>query len=156
MKENTIKIHLNTHDSYKNKYNNEILSNDLFKYILDEIKGYSIKQKIKFHITSDFELTNEEKDIIIDMIRNSFGTDISEIMNASKKKNLANGLILFVGIIFLILYTCFNFKFLSEFILILGWVFIGEAICNFLYNTIENKLNIIRRKQITNAKVIFK
>ena len=90
------------------------------------------------------------------MIRNSFGTDISEIMNASKKKNLANGLILFVGIIFLILYTCFNFKFLSEFILILGWVFIGEAICNFLYNTIENKLNIIRRKQITNAKVIFK
>ena len=44
---------------------------------------------------------------------------------------------------------------LSEFTLIFGWVFIGEAICNILYAESENKHKISRRKQIVNAKVLF-
>ena len=57
--------------------------------------------------------------------------------------------------LFILVYSLFDLSFLEEFILIFGWVFLGEAICNFLYKEIENRYIIIRRKQIVNAKIIF-
>ena len=153
--ENIIKIHLNTKEDYKNKYNEEILSYQLSNYILEELKGINTKQKIKYVISTDFNIDEVEKNNLVDMIRNNFGADISEIMNLAKKERIANYLILLTGAIFLIIYSLLEKYIISEFVLILGWVFLGEAICNFLYKGIENKSKISRRKQIVNAKVIF-
>lgn len=152
--ENIIKIHLKEKQDYKNTYNDQILSYDLSNYILEESKNINTKQHIKFVITSDFKIS--EKEDLVDMVRKNFGTDIGEIINLSKKEKLINLLIFFTGIIFLLLYYIIALEVLSEFTLILGWVFLGEAICNFLYNGLENKLKITRRKQIINAKVVFK
>lgn len=149
-----IKIHLKNEECYKNKYNDEILSYELSNYILEETKGFKLNDKFEFIITSDFNIENQEK--LVDMIRNFFGTEVSESLNMSKKQSIANSLILLIGIIFLLLYYVIVPKFISELTLILGWVFIGEAICNFLYKGIENKLNVKRKKQIIDAKVIFK
>lgn len=151
-----IDIHLNNSEDYKNKYNENILSYELSNYILEETKGISINDKIEFVISNSFEINQEEKNNIVDMIRNSFGTDVSEIISSSKKQLVANLLIFLIGIIFLVLYYIIIPKFISELTLILGWVFIGEAICNFLYNGIENKIKIKRKKQIINAKILFK
>ena len=151
-----IYIHLNKKQDYKNKYNENILSYDLNNYIIEETKGISTKDKIEFIVSNDFDINEKEKDDLVDMIRNSFGTDVSEIISFSKKEVLANFLILFIGILFLILYYVIVPKFISELTLILGWVFIGESICNFLYRGIENKNKIKRKKQIINAKVIFR
>lgn len=153
---NIIKIHLRDNDDYKNLYNDNILAYSLSNYLLEETKGISSKNKLKFIITSDFEIKDEEKNKLISMIRNNFGADISEIINLSKKQQMTNFLILFIGILFLLIYyLLLKVIFLSEFTLILGWVFIGESICNFLYNGIENKSKIARRKQIVDAKVEF-
>ena len=54
--ENIIKIHLKSKDDYKNIYNEEILSYALSNYILEELKGLSTKAKIKFVISTDFEI----------------------------------------------------------------------------------------------------
>lgn len=151
-----IDIHLNNKEDYKNKYNENILSYELSNYILEETKGISTNKKIEFIISSDFEIDNKEKNNIVDMIRNSFGIDISEIISFSKKQLIANLLIFFIGLLFLLLYYVIEPKFISELTLILGWVFIGEAICNFLYHGVENKSKIKRRKQIINAKIFLK
>lgn len=151
-----IKIHLKDENDYKNIYSNEILSYDLSNYIIEETKGINSKHKIIFSITTDFNISDKEKNHLVDMIREFFGTDVSEAINYSKKQMLANTVILIVGFIFLLLYYVISPEFISELTLILGWVFIGEAICNFLYNGIENRLNIKRKKQIINAKIIFK
>lgn len=153
--ENTIKIHLKDKNNYKNKYNENILSYELSNYILEELKGINTKIKIKFNITSDFTMDDIEKNNLVDMIRNNFGADISEIINISKKERITNYLILFIAIILIIMYSLFDFKLLEEFILIFGWVLLGEAICNFLYKGIETNHKISRRKQIVNAKIIF-
>ena len=153
--ENIIKIHLKDRDAYKNDYNEQIISYDLSNYILEELKGINIKQKVKFIITSDFEMLEQEKEDLVDMIRKNFGSDISEIGNTAKKHRMSNYLILFIGIVFILLYSLLKIEVLSEFILIFGWVFIGEAICNFLYEGIENRYHIMRRKQIVNAKILF-
>jgi len=152
---NTIIIHLNKKEDYKNKYNENILSYELCTYILEEIKSADINQNIKFLITTNFNMTDVEKNNFVDMLRNNFGADIGEIMNISRKQNISNTLILIIGLIFFGIYSLLNNSLISEFLLILGWVFLGEAICNFLYSGIENKYRINRRKQIVDAKVIF-
>ena len=154
--ENIIKIHIKKQEDYKNTYNERILSYELSNYILEELKGIDVKRKIKFIISSDFNMEELEKNNLVDMIRNNYGADISEIINLSKKEQLANYIILLIGIIFLTLYSILEIELLSEFILILGWVFIGESICNFLYKGIDKKHKILRRKQIVNEKVLFK
>ena len=156
MKKNIISIHLKNKESYLNKYNDKKLSNDLINYILDESDNSFIKQKIEFIITSDFKFEEKEKNDFVDVLRNSFGTNISEIIHFSKKEIVANSLIFLAGIIFLIIYFLLNINFLSEFTLIFGWLFIGESMCNILYKGIKNRLKIIRRKQIVNAKIFFK
>lgn len=152
---NVIKIHLKNKEDYMNTYNDEILSYELSNYILEELKGINTKKKIEFHISTDFEITEDDKDSFVWMIRSNFGADISEIINLSKKQRLTNYLISIVAIFFLVIYPLFKIEFMSEFALILAWVFLGEAICNFLYNSMENIYKINRRKQIVNAKVIF-
>lgn len=150
-----ININLSNKEDYKNKYNESILSYDLSNYILEETKGINSNDKIEFIITYNFEINDMEKNNIVDMIRNSFGTEVSEIISFSKKQFIANFLIFFIGLLFLLLYYVIVPKFISELTLILGWVFIGEAICNFLYHGIENKNKIKRKKQIIDAKILF-
>ena len=153
--EKIIKIHLKEINDYKNTYNEEILSYNLSNYILEELKGIDTNQNIKFNISSDFYMSEQEKNNLVDMIRNNFGADISEIMNLAKKQKLLNYSILLIANILLVIYSLLEIKLLAQFILIFGWVVLGESICNFLYKGTENKHKISRRKQIVNAKVIF-
>lgn len=153
---NIINIHLKSSNDYKNQFNERILSYQLSNYILEELKGMDTKQKIEFNVSTEFKIDEQEKDTLVDMIRNSFGADISEIMNITKKQRMIHYIILLIAIILIILSFILQAKILAEFILILGWVLLGESICNFLYKGMETNHNIARRKQIVNAKVIFK
>jgi len=151
-----INICLKNSNDYKNQYNEEILSYQLSNYILEELKGIDTKQKIEFNISTEFEMSENEKNNLVDMIRNNFGADISEIINISKKQRMIHYLILIISIILIIISYLLQVKLLAQFILILGWVLLGESICNFLYRGMEINHNISRRKQIVNAKIIFK
>lgn len=152
---NIIKIHLVEKEDYKNIYNDEILSYILSDYILEETKGISLKNNIKFLVSSKFMMDDKEKENLVYMIRNNFGAEISEIINLSKKQLLANLFIFILGVFLLFIYSFLNDSFISEFILILSWIFLGEAICNLLYKFVENRYKIKKYKQIVNAKVDF-
>lgn len=153
--EKIINIHLNERTDYINKYNQRILSYDLSNYILEELKGINTKEKIKFNIKSDFVMSDLEKTNLVDMIRNNFGADISEILNLSKKHRIINCLILLVSIILIIIYSLINTELIAQYTLILGWVLMEQTIVFFLYKGTEFNHQISRRKQIVNAKIIF-
>lgn len=150
-----INVHLNSKRDYINVYNEKILSYDLSNYILEELKGISTKEKIEFLISTEFDLTFEERDDLVWMIRNNFGADITEITNLAKKQKITNYVISIIAIILLFIYSVLEIGLISEFVLIFAWVLLGEAICNFLYNSMENTYKIHRRKQIVNAKIEF-
>lgn len=154
--ENIIKIHIKDRTDYMNTYNHRILSYNLSNYILEELKGINTKEKIKFIISSDFQMEDLEKNNLLDMIRNNFGADISEIIHTSKKQLSANILISLIGIILISISTILKIKIIAQFTLIFGWVLLGEAICNFLYKGIDYKSKINRRLQIVKAKAEFK
>ena len=153
--EKIIKIHLTERTDYINKYNQRILSYDLSNYILEELKGIDTKEKIKFFIESNFEMTDLEKTNLVDMIRNNYGADISEILNISKKHSITYLLILLISIILIIIYSMINTELIAQYTLILGWVLMEQTICYFLYKGTEYNHQISRRKQIVNAKMIF-
>ena len=153
--EKIIKIHLTERTDYINKYNQRILSYDLSNYILEELKGIDTKEKIKFFIESNFEMTDLEKTNLVDMIRNNYGADISEILNISKKHSITYLLILLISIILIIIYSMINTELIAQYTLILGWVLMEQTICYFLYKGTEYNHQISRRKQIVNAKIIF-
>lgn len=153
--EKIIKIHLTERTNYINKYNQRILSYDLSNYILEELKGIDTKEKIKFFIESNFEMSDLEKTNLVDMIRNNFGADISEIINISKKHRITYLLILLISIILIIIYSMINTELIAQYTLILGWVLMEQTICYFLYKGTEYNHQISRRKQIVNAKIIF-
>ena len=155
IEENIIKIHLREKSDYKNVYNESILSYELSNYILQELKGINTKQKIKFSISSDFYMNEQEKEEFVDMIRSFFGTDISEIMELRIKQRIANSSIFLTGLVLILIYSFWKVAFVSEIVLVFGWVFIGESLCNFLYKGIENRYRVMRRKQIVDAKIIF-
>ena len=153
--EKIIKIHLTNRTDYINKYNQRILSYDLSNYIIEELKGINTKEKIKFFIESDFEMSDLEKTNLVDMIRNNFGADISEIINISKKHRFTYLLILLISIILIIIYSTISTKLIGQYTLILGWVLMDQTICYFLYKSTEYNHKISRRKQIVNTKIIF-
>lgn len=79
-------------------------------------------------------------------------------MNIAKKQRMIHYLILIliISIILITISSILQMKLLAQFILILGWVLLGESICNFLYKGMEINHKISRRKQIVNAKIVFK
>lgn len=157
MKENIIEIKLKSKNDYTNTYNGKKLSYELSNYILEESKSIETKQKIKFIVSSSYEMTEEEKEEFVDMLRENFGTDVSEIMNINKKETISNLIALLIGIFLMIIY-CIDYKtvFIKELILIIGWGFLWEATYNFFFKGIETRLKIIRRKQIISGKIEFK
>lgn len=157
MKENIIEIKLKSKNDYINTYNDKKLSYELSNYILEESKSIETKQKIKFIVSSSYEMTEEEKEEFVDMLRENFETDVSEIMNINKKETISNLIALLIGIFLMIIY-CIDYKtvFIKELILIIGWGFLWEATYNFFFKGIETRLKITRRKQIISGKIEFK
>ena len=156
MKENIIDIHIKSKEDYKNRYNEKILSYDLAFYILEEAKNKELKQNIVINIKSDIKLSDKEKEEVVNMIRCNFGLDVSELINITKKERMANTIFAIICILSLIMYVLLSkVSLISQLLLIIGWVFIGEAICNVLYHGIDNYVKLLRRKQIINAKINF-
>ena len=100
-------------------------------------------------------MTDLEKTNLVDMIRNNYGADISEILNISKKHSITYLLILLISIILIIIYSMINTELIAQYTLILGWVLMEQTICYFLYKGTEYNHQISRRRQIVNAKIIF-
>lgn len=154
---NVIKINIKRKEDYISKFNEEILSNELSYYIMEECRGYDLKSNIRIEITSEYNMDSIEKEKIVNMIRENFNMEIIE-MSLQRKRNIILDLsILGFGAIFLIFYLLSsNIPILSEFILIFSWVLIWEGANNLIFTSFRNKIDIIRKKKIANCKILFK
>lgn len=151
-----INVKLHSKDDYINKYNDERLNQELIDYLMEEIKATSIKEKIKINIVTEFIMEQEEKNRFLDMIRSHFGTDIGELYNLNERVIIIDFLISIIGILALITYFfLMDIPLISEFLLIVGWVLLGEVICNILFEMSKTKLQIKKMKKLTTCKIEF-
>lgn len=101
-------------------------------------------------------MNDNEKDKLVEMIRSNFGTEISELIIRRKKAIRMDIVTIFLAVLALIFYLLSSdIPILSEFILVFSWVLIWESAYNLLFGSFTNKIDIERRKQLTNCKIIF-
>lgn len=154
---NVIKINIRKKEEYVSKFNDSILSKDLSNYIMEEYKNINLKEDFYIEISSDCDMDGEERENITSMIRANFGTEISELMEYRRRTIIMDAIILILGIIALILYLFFiDIPILSEFILVFSWVLIWESAYNLIFGGFSNRIDIARRKNLTNCKILFK
>lgn len=153
---NVIKVTLNNKNDYVSKFNDDILSKDLNEYILEECKEYGFNSEIVIEITCKYDIDTAERQKIVDMIRSSFGNEISEML-VYRKRNIHIDIVIFLtGIIAVSFYLFFsNVKIISELILVISWVLIWEGVHNLIFEGLKNRIDIERKKRLTRCKIIF-
>ena len=154
---NKIEIYLNKLEDYKNKFNKNRISSDLFNYILEEIKTINIKEKLEIDIyTNNFTLTDLEKEELALMIKKTYEDDSNDLIYIDNILTFKELIMLLIGIIIIIIYVIFhNSPVISEIILIIGWLIIGEALERLFFTKTEARHKIKRRKQIIKSKINF-
>lgn len=124
---------------------------------MEECRCCSINDEINIEITSDYYMNDLEKDKLVDMIRSNFGNEISEMLFYRKRSVIYNFIMLGFGIFSLIIYLIIsNIPILSEFILVFSWILIWESAYNLIFTGLNNKIEIERKRKITNCKILFK
>lgn len=152
-----INIELNSKEDYINKFNNKRISSDLDSYILNEIKTVKLTDKITIEINSNFDLTKEEQKELVSMIKLSYKDDLDELLLYEKKIMSKAIILLIIGIIILLIYYLSNnLFFISEFILIIGWLMIWEAANGLIFSRTENRIKQVRRKQLIHSHMYFR
>lgn len=154
---NKIEINLNDKESYINKFNNNRISSELFEYILEEIKTINIKDKLEINIyTNSLDLTDKEKEKLACMIKDTYQEDFNDLIYIDNILTFKELIMLLIGVLIIIIYVLFNdYQVISEIILIIGWLIIGEALERLFFSKTEAKYKIKRRKQIIKSKINF-
>jgi len=153
---NKIEIELKDKKDFVSKYNNNRISNELYNYIKEESKLLNIKEQFNIEIKPQFKMTDEEKELLALNIKKTTSEEIKDLEYIEKKVLIKELLFLMIGIII----TFFWFvvrksEFISEIILIIGWLFVWEAVKKLVFSKVENRLNIKRLKQIVKSDIDY-
>ena len=152
-----INIELNKKEDYINKFNNKRISADLDNYILNETKTVKLTDKITIEIYSKFKLTEEEQKDLVAMIKLSYKDDLDELLMYEKKIKSKAIILMLIGVIILLAYYLSNnLFFVSEFILIIGWLMIWEAADGLIFSRTENRVKQTRRRQLMYSHIYFR
>lgn len=155
--DNKIEVLLHDRDDYVNIFNNDRISSDLDDYILNETKTIGLKEHIIIEIKSEFDMSDDEKNKLRDMIKLSFYDDIIELNVFEKTLLKKNIIFMIIGVLFILMYFLFNeFIIINELLLIIGWLFVSESIYALIFGSSDNNIKILKRKQLVNSDIIFK
>ena len=155
--DNKIEVLLHDRDDYVNIFNNDRISSDLDDYILNETKTIGLKEHIIIEIKSEFEMSDEEKNKLRNMIKLTFYDDIIELNVFEKNLLKKNIIFMIIGVLFILMYFLFNdFIIINELLLIIGWLFVSESIYALIFGSSDNNIKILKRKQLVNSDILFK
>jgi len=155
---NMIEVFITDKQVFYNEFNSLRLSNSLGDYIYNEALIFKKNVDFQINIKTNFSLTKQEKNEIVDMIREYFGLLIKRTINYYKFNRLKKFLTFLLGI-FLIAISQFvsinNIFLVSEIFLIIGWVAIWEVFDNVLFIEIKKKFKLNRYKKLVKCKIYF-
>lgn len=154
--EKVINVDIKEMDDLVERYNEEIVSKDLTKYILNQAKYVNKKEKVKVAIDIKFE-TNVD---VVHLIKKSLKNEYDLNLKKSYITNIRQLFFLFFGMAFLFLSTIINNEIISEVILIGGWILIWEMLDLQLFTDTELQRDkmilkkLLKSDFVVNKKVI--
>ena len=153
---NKLEIELKDKKDFISKYNNNRISSELYNYIKEEVRLLNTNDPINIQIKTQFKLTDKDKELLALNIKKTCEEEINDIKYLEQKIILKELLFLIIGII--ITFICFvikNSPFISEMLLIIGWLFVWESAREIIFNRVENKTKIKRLKQIIKSDIDY-
>lgn len=153
-----IKIIINKESKIYNEFDNSQLSNELSNYILEQSRGVSLKDNITLNVCLNFKMNEEEKEKLVDEIRENYGLDVKENLLKLKHNILIQmGMLLFGLILTLISHLIVNdlYYIFNQFFYIFGWLMIYESINSLIFFNIKTIYQNKKYKSLIKAKIIF-
>ncbi len=147
--EKVIDVDIMDLDDFFSKYNKELVSFDLIKFILDNCKEVDGDITIVLNKKIDKPL----EDILINSLKTEYNLMLKEHFNNNKMQVIY----FLVGIIMLVISRILNDRvLLEELFLIGGWVLIWQTVEIEFFRDIDNKRKRKLLKKLINSKIIEK
>jgi len=150
-----IDIMINNKDDIIDKFNKNKLSSELSQYIYRQCFGTPLKKHVTLNIICKDNLSIEDQNNIIDVIRSNYGNLISENLIYLKHDRSKTLILFIIGILLLTTSKLIKEFIISEILLIIGWLSIWEATYNFIFDDNKKRVKIKRYKKLTKCKINF-
>ena len=148
-----INITLQNYNEALNKFNTNLLDNDLDQFIFNNCKHVTKKEKISLIINSD-NLNIEQQNQLKSIIHNYYRKEYNHFKKIDQYHDYFRGILLILGIIFIFLSEIF-FSVVKELFLIAGWVVIWEIVYDILFSGIKRKKEKMMYKKLAKCQIEF-
>lgn len=156
---NNIEIDIKSKEDMFNKFNEDLISEDLGNFIFKQSKKISLTSKVTIEIYDKVGLTKEERGRLIDAIREYFGLMVKEKLIYIDFNNVRKIFLFVIGVVLILLSNALTkvFSFLiPELFLIAGWVAIWETVYSIFFSDNQNRVEIKKLKELTKCDIRFK
>ena len=152
-------------DNYRNEYkmisNNPTYYEVKFSYEIpgleefDESLEGDYKNKVVININCKENISDLEKQDMIDIIRRNFGIQVKDLLYTYEKEQDKKAILLVVGIALIILYYTGFASILKDVILMFGWLAICSSVYGLIFSSTEIYVKIKRLKNLSKARIYF-
>ena len=153
-----IKIMITKESQLYNQFNDSQLSDELSNYILTQFRGLPLKTNVVLNICSNYKMTKEEKNKLVDEIRENYGLDIKENLLRLKFEGYKQVFMLYIGLVLLLishLLIAEYYYLISQFLSIFGWIMVYECINSLIFFNIKTRYQNKRYNKLIKSKIIF-
>lgn len=157
--DNIIEIDLKSRGDIFNKFNENIISDELGTYIFTQSKKLPLNTEFSLLIDDKIGLNEEEKEILVDAIREYFGLRVRGKLLYAKYNNKRKLFLFAIGMVLIFLSELFNGIFtilIPEMFLIAGWVAISEVMYSVLFIEGKSMVETTKTRKLTECEVRFK
>lgn len=155
---NKIIVDIQNKEDLYNPFNKEQISEELGTYILNRSKKIPLKEKMIICINDYERLNKNEKEHLVDAIREYYGLMVQEKMIYNEFNQVKHIILFIVGILLITLSNILSnvFPFLiPELFLIAGWVAIWETVYGILFTENQTRIEIKKIKELTTCLIQF-
>jgi len=148
-----IRIELNDVSEVLNKFNSDMINQELDDYIISFCENKFFRKKsISLEVYGI--KSSKDREIFQDMIHNHYKNKVNFYSKLDKFDDYYRLCLLILGIVAILLSENFV-SFLSELFLIAGWVVIWEIVYDVIFNEIRRKRKENIYKKLANSDIIF-
>lgn len=149
-----IEIDLDNKLEYLNKYNDNIINDELHNYILSAFDD--VNKNILLKVKFNYNIDKDERLKVALVFKDSFSIELDNIQKKIKKRNIRDAVLLVLGFLFLIIYCYlddFDIFLIAEFFMVISWVSFWEFAESLLFGRKKLIVNKKKYEKLINTEI---
>ena len=158
MDNNIIEVDIKSKEGIFNPFNENQISDELGNYIFRNSKKGSINAKLIIKIDNKIFLSDNDKERLVDAIREYFGLLVREKIIYNRFNNIKKMILFMVGVILMLLSNMMRDSLgfiIPEVISIFGLVATWEVVHIVLFSDNKNRFEMKKLKELTECDINF-